>query len=135
MNKTIRLALLGASILALASPEKRHDIAEILASISNDGITVDEIDRDFGAAERLVQLMHDILEDTERSMIVGRSYQKQPTIEERIRAHRCLPADSGSLQPSGAAISLFAPAILTKCPPRNGLPAHAIVKNVGRGSR
>src|SRR5262245_59209039 len=48
-----------ARILALAPPEKRGDIAEILASISNDDIEVEEIDRDFGAAERLVRLMHE----------------------------------------------------------------------------
>lgn len=46
-------------ILALASPEKRDDIAEILASISNDVVTTDELDRDFVAAERLVQPMHE----------------------------------------------------------------------------
>lgn len=46
-------------ILALAPPEKREDIAEILASISNDAVETDELDRDFGAAERLVQLMHE----------------------------------------------------------------------------
>jgi uncharacterized protein (DUF2336 family) len=46
-------------ILALAPPEKRHDIAEILASISNDDITVEKVDRDFGAAERLVRLMRE----------------------------------------------------------------------------
>ena len=41
-----------ARILALASPEKRDDIAEILASISNDVVQADELDRDFVAAER-----------------------------------------------------------------------------------
>jgi uncharacterized protein (DUF2336 family) len=46
-------------ILALAPPEKRHDITEFLASISKDDIKVDEVDRDFGAAERLVRLMHE----------------------------------------------------------------------------
>ena len=46
-------------ILALAPAEKRDDIAEILAGISNDIVEVDEIDRDFGAAERLVRLMHE----------------------------------------------------------------------------
>ena len=46
-------------ILALAPAEKRDDIAEILAGISNDVVEVDEIDRDFGAAERLVRLMHE----------------------------------------------------------------------------
>src|SRR4029079_5046721 len=81
------------------------------------------------------QRYHDILEKAERSMIVSRSDQKQPTIQERIRAHCFPPADSGSLQPSGTAISLFSPAILAKCSPRNGLPEHTIVKNVGRGSR
>lgn len=46
-------------ILALAPTERRDDIAEILASISNDTVKVDEVDRDFTAAERLVRLMHE----------------------------------------------------------------------------
>ena len=46
-------------ILALAPSEKRDDIAEILASISNDAVEIDELDRDFGAAERLVRLIHE----------------------------------------------------------------------------
>jgi uncharacterized protein (DUF2336 family) len=48
-----------ARILALAPAAKRDDIAEILASISNDTVKVDEVDRDFTAAERLVRLMHE----------------------------------------------------------------------------
>jgi hypothetical protein len=46
-------------ILALAPADKRDDITEILASISNDTVKVDEVDRDFTAAERLVRLMHE----------------------------------------------------------------------------
>jgi uncharacterized protein (DUF2336 family) len=46
-------------IFALATPEKQDDIQEILASISDDVIEVDELDRDFGAAQRRVQLMHE----------------------------------------------------------------------------
>ena len=46
-------------ILALAPAGKRDDIAEILASISNDTVEVEEVDRDFAAAERLVRLMHE----------------------------------------------------------------------------
>jgi uncharacterized protein (DUF2336 family) len=46
-------------ILALAPAEKRDDIAEILASISSDTVQVDEVDRDFVAAERVVRLMHE----------------------------------------------------------------------------
>lgn len=46
-------------ILALAPAEKRDDIAEILASISNDTVELDEVDRDFAAAEPLVRLMHE----------------------------------------------------------------------------
>jgi hypothetical protein len=38
------------------------------------------------------------LEDAKCTMIVGRSNQKKPGIEERVRAHRCLLADR-SLQP------------------------------------
>ncbi len=46
-----------ARILALATPEKREDIKEILASISNDVIENEELNNDFSAAQRLVQLM------------------------------------------------------------------------------
>jgi len=46
-------------ILALAPADKRDDIAEILASISNDTVKVDEVDRDFTAADRLVRLLHE----------------------------------------------------------------------------
>ena len=48
-----------ARLLALASPEKRDDIAEILASISNDVVQPDDLDCDFVAAKRRVQLMHE----------------------------------------------------------------------------
>jgi uncharacterized protein (DUF2336 family) len=48
-----------ARIVALASPDKRDDIAEILSSISNDVIEVDELDRDFVKADRIVRLMHE----------------------------------------------------------------------------
>lgn len=44
-------------LLALATPEKRDDIKEILASISNDVIENDELDSNFAAAERYVQLI------------------------------------------------------------------------------
>ena len=44
-------------LLALASPEKRDDIAEILASISNDVVKPDDLDCDFVAAKHRVQLM------------------------------------------------------------------------------
>ena len=43
----------------MASPEKRDDIAEILASISNDVVQPDDLDCDFVAAKRRVQLMHE----------------------------------------------------------------------------
>ena len=47
-------------LLALATPEKRDDISEILASISNEVIIEnEELDRDFTAAQRLVQMMHE----------------------------------------------------------------------------
>lgn len=46
-------------LLALAPAEKRDDIAEIMASISNDVVAPEELDRDFGAAERLVTLMRE----------------------------------------------------------------------------
>jgi uncharacterized protein (DUF2336 family) len=46
-------------IVALAPAEKRHDITEFLASISNDTVEMDEVDRDFGAAERLVRALHE----------------------------------------------------------------------------
>lgn len=47
-------------LLALATPEKRDDISEILASISNEVIVEnEELDRDFTAAQRLVQVMHE----------------------------------------------------------------------------
>jgi hypothetical protein len=39
------------------------------------------------------------LEDAQCTMIVGRSDQEQPRVEERVRPHRSLPADSKSLQP------------------------------------
>jgi uncharacterized protein (DUF2336 family) len=51
-------------LLALAPPEKRDDIREILASISNDVIENDDVENeelhhDFAAAQRVVQLMHE----------------------------------------------------------------------------
>jgi uncharacterized protein (DUF2336 family) len=46
-----------ARLLALAMPEKRDDIREILASIPNEVIENEELDADFTAAQRLVQLM------------------------------------------------------------------------------
>ena len=46
-----------ARLLALATPEKRDDIREILASIPNEVIDNEELDIDFTAAQRLVQLM------------------------------------------------------------------------------
>jgi len=47
-------------IMALATPEKRDDIKEILASISNDVIdNNDKLDHDFAAAQRLVQTMNE----------------------------------------------------------------------------
>lgn len=44
-------------LLAMATPEKRDDIREILASISNEVIETEELDHDFEAAQCLVQLM------------------------------------------------------------------------------
>ena len=46
-----------ARLLALATPEKRDEIREILASIPNEVIENEELDIDFTAAQRLVQLM------------------------------------------------------------------------------
>jgi uncharacterized protein (DUF2336 family) len=47
-------------LLALATPEKRDYINEILASISNDVIENDDhVDNDFEAAERFIQLVHE----------------------------------------------------------------------------
>jgi uncharacterized protein (DUF2336 family) len=46
-------------LLALATPEKRDDIREILASISKEVVVDEELDRDFSAAQRHVQLMHE----------------------------------------------------------------------------
>jgi uncharacterized protein (DUF2336 family) len=46
-------------LLALAAPEKRDDIRAILASIPNEVIENEELDRDFTAAQRLVHLMHE----------------------------------------------------------------------------
>ena len=50
-------AAVRSRLLAMATPEKRDDIKEILASISNEVIETEELDRDFGAAQRLVELM------------------------------------------------------------------------------
>jgi uncharacterized protein (DUF2336 family) len=46
-------------LLTLAPPEKRDDIAEIIAGISNDVVEADEPDRNFPAAERLVAAMQE----------------------------------------------------------------------------
>jgi uncharacterized protein (DUF2336 family) len=46
-------------LLALASPEKRDDIREILASIPSDVIENEELHDDFAAAQRVVQIMHE----------------------------------------------------------------------------
>jgi uncharacterized protein (DUF2336 family) len=48
-----------ARLLALATPEKRDEIREILASIPNAIIENEELDNDFAAAQRLVQLMRE----------------------------------------------------------------------------
>lgn len=48
-----------ARLLALATPEKRDEIREILASIPNEVIDNEELDIDFTAAQRLVQLMNE----------------------------------------------------------------------------
>jgi uncharacterized protein (DUF2336 family) len=45
-------------LLALATPEKRDDIRDILASISNDVIENEDLDSNFTAAQSLVQTMH-----------------------------------------------------------------------------
>ena len=46
-------------LLALASPEKRDDIRDILASISNEVIANEDLDHDFAAAQRLVNTMQE----------------------------------------------------------------------------
>ncbi len=46
-------------LMALAPPEKRDDIREVLASISNEVIENEELDQDFSAAQRLIQLMRE----------------------------------------------------------------------------
>ena len=48
-----------ARLLAVASRERRDDIAEILASISNDVVEPDDLDSDFSAAKFRVQTMHE----------------------------------------------------------------------------
>ena len=48
-----------ARLLTLATPEKRDDIREVLASISDDVIENEEVDQDFVAAQRLIQLMRE----------------------------------------------------------------------------
>jgi uncharacterized protein (DUF2336 family) len=45
-------------ILALAPREKQEDIKEILASISNEVIDNEDLDKDYAAAGRLVQTLH-----------------------------------------------------------------------------
>jgi uncharacterized protein (DUF2336 family) len=47
-------AALRERLLSLATPEKRDDIKEILATISNEVIENEDVDHDFAAAERLV---------------------------------------------------------------------------------
>lgn len=46
-------------LLALATREKRDDIKDILASIPNEVIENEQLDYDFTAAQRLVQVMHE----------------------------------------------------------------------------
>jgi uncharacterized protein (DUF2336 family) len=46
-------------LLALATPEKRDDIKDILASISSEVIEDDERNEDFSAAQRLIELMQE----------------------------------------------------------------------------
>lgn len=48
-----------ARLLAMASPEKRDDIQEILAGITNDVIANDELDSNFAAAESFVRVIHE----------------------------------------------------------------------------
>ena len=48
-----------ARLLAVASRERRDDITEILASISNDVVEPDDLDSDFSAAKFRVQTMHE----------------------------------------------------------------------------
>lgn len=48
-----------ARLLAVASRERRDDIAEILASISNDVVEPDDLNSDFSAAKFRVQTMHE----------------------------------------------------------------------------
>jgi len=45
-------------LLALATPEKRDDIRVILASIPNEVLENEELDCDFAAAQRLVEVIH-----------------------------------------------------------------------------
>ena len=54
VSETVR-----ARLLAVASRERRDDIAEILASISNDVVEPDDLDSDFSAAKFRVQTMHE----------------------------------------------------------------------------
>ena len=46
-------------LVALAPPDRRGDIAEVLASITNDVVDDKELNRDFTTAERLVTVMHE----------------------------------------------------------------------------
>jgi uncharacterized protein (DUF2336 family) len=46
-------------LLALATPEKRDDIKDLLASTPNEVIKTEELHHDFAAAERLVKLMRE----------------------------------------------------------------------------
>jgi len=46
-------------LLALATPEKRDDIKDLLASTPNEVIKTEELHHDFAAAQRLVKVMHE----------------------------------------------------------------------------
>jgi uncharacterized protein (DUF2336 family) len=46
-------------LVALAPPDRRGDIAEVLASISNDVVDDKQLNHDFATAERLVTVMHE----------------------------------------------------------------------------
>jgi hypothetical protein len=52
-------AALRERLLALATPEKRDDIKEILASIPNEIIENEDVDHDFTTAQRLVDAMQE----------------------------------------------------------------------------
>jgi hypothetical protein len=46
-------------LMAVASPERRDDIKEILAGITNDVVAPDDLDSDFSAAKSRVQALHE----------------------------------------------------------------------------